>query len=215
MLRQRRAIQFGLLIVSLFCFAWAYYLRVHAPIRVMGGSVVLGPPGAKAKAWPAASFQFSVKPSDIRVSQMAEAVLTVTVTAMHGASFVGEPTVQLQAPGFVTDNPPSVSLRQDVPAEWKWQLQPSASGDKLIAANIRQTVVSKNGKRWKCDLRVYPPTIPVSVQELSALTLQNISISVGILAALGGFAGPLVHGLTRRRAGNQQRRPVGSRKLQS
>jgi len=79
-----RVIQFGLVIISLFCFAGAFYLRVHAPTRVMGGSVVLGPPGAKAKAWPAASFEFSVKPTDIRVSQMAEAVLTVTVTTMHG-----------------------------------------------------------------------------------------------------------------------------------
>jgi hypothetical protein len=77
----------------------------------------------------------------------------------------------------------------------------------LVAANLLQTVMNGKGKKWKCDLGVYPPTIPVSVREASAFTLQNVSIAVGILAALGNFAGPIVQGFSARRARKRAVRP--------
>lgn len=194
-----RTIQFGLVTVSLCCFAFAIYLHFSVPTRHAASFIVLGPPGAKAMAWPAATFDFSVKPADLSINQVTEAVLTITITAMHGAAFVGEPVVQLHALGFEHDSPQTVSLSLDAPAVWKWQLQPTAAGDRLVAANLLQTVMNGKGKKWRCDLGVNPPTIPVLVHEASAFTLQNVSIAVGILAALGNFAGPVVQGFSARR----------------
>lgn len=208
-----RTIQVGLVVVSLCCFGFAFYLRFNVPTTHAAGSVVLGPPGAKPLAWPAATFDFSVKPADISVNQVAEAVLKITITTMHGATFVGEPVVQLHALGFDHDSPQTVSLSPNVPAVWKWQLQPTAAGDRLVAANLLQTVMNGKGRKWKCDLGVYPPTISVLVREASAFTLQNVSIAVGILAALGNFAGPIIQGLSGRRTRSQPtREPAPSRK---
>ena len=66
-----RTIQFGLVIISLFCFVFAVYLHFSVPTPHAVSSVVLGPPGAKPMAWPAATFDFSVKPADISVNQVA------------------------------------------------------------------------------------------------------------------------------------------------
>ncbi|HEY5093805.1 MAG TPA: hypothetical protein VII69_01675 [Candidatus Eremiobacteraceae bacterium] len=141
-------------------------------------------------AWPAATFDFSVKPADISISRVAEAVLKITITTMHGAACVGEPVVQLHALGFDHDSAQPVSLNPNIPAVWKWQLQPTAAGDRLVAANLLQTVMNGKGKNW--------------------------SIAVGILAALGNFTGPIFQGLSRRRArGQQSRRPATARKRSS